>query len=54
MKFEIPEIEVKKFDLADILTASGAPGPGPVSVAESDNEGSCTGNDSDWGVPACI
>lgn len=52
MKFEIPEIEVKKFDVADILTSSSE--PGPISQADSINEGSCNNNEGDFGVPDCV
>lgn len=67
MKFIAPEVEIKKFNVNDILTASmggneGGEGGDPIvseedttiSVFESDNEGACTGNDSDWGVPNCL
>ncbi len=60
MKFIAPEVEIKMFNVNDILTASQPQGGDTseeettISVFESDNEGACTGNDSDWGVPACL
>ena len=49
MKFVAPEIEVRKFDVSDVLTTSGQP-----SAFETPAEGACAGNDSDWGLNDCI
>lgn len=57
MKFVNPELEVVKFNVEDILTASGEgpieTEPEPISQAGYAMEGSCVGNASDNYVPNC-
>ena len=55
MKFIAPEVEIKMFNVSDILTASGDPEvTETISAWETYAEGDCSGNDSDWLVPACL
>ena len=54
--FETPVVEVKKFDVEDVLTTSSATentGPRPtetttISMQHSPREGFCTGRADDW------
>lgn len=41
MKFETPIVDVKKFDVKDILTASGCPADTPAPACPYDVEGPC-------------
>lgn len=58
MKFIAPELEVKMFNVNDILTASGET-EGPIA-SETPNqfgylaEGECVGNASDNWIPDCL
>ena len=57
MKFIAPEVEIKMFNVNDILTASQTDAPSveeTISAWETYMEGDCSGNDSDWLVPACL
>ena len=55
MKFIAPEIEIKMFDVNDILTISRAVTVTETVCAwETFAEGDCAGNDSDWLVSACL
>ena len=60
MKFIAPEVEIKMFNVNDILTASaGAEDDSSaeettISAFETMMEGECVGNASDNLVPACL
>lgn len=41
MKFEAPVIEVKKFDLVDVLTASSATEAEPTTTVEEESDVEC-------------
>lgn len=57
MKFENPYVEIQKFDIADIITASGEPGETEAPTTPSDTpsragwamEGQCKGTTWDDG-----
>ena len=58
MKFTAPEVEIKMFNVNDILTASTGDDAGEeettVSAMYTFMEGQCVGNASDNMVPACL
>ena len=57
MKFIAPVVEIKKFDVQDILTSSRADEMVPeetVSALDTLMEGSCVGNSSDNLIDACL
>ena len=57
MKFIVPEVEIKKFDVNDILTSSRAEEMMPeetISAFDTLMEGTCVGNSSDNLVDACL
>ena len=58
MKFIAPEVEVKMFNVNDILTASAgndaSEEESTISAFETMMEGECSGNASDNFVPACL
>ncbi len=56
MKFIAPEVEIKKFDVADVLTASSSAETEATTINQEGYpmEGSCKYNEGDAGVPDCI
>lgn len=56
MKFIAPEVDIKKFDVADILTASSAAETEATTINQEGYpmEGQCVYNASDALVPECI
>ena len=63
MKFIAPEVEIKRFDVADVLTASAGAGEPDVSVSINQQLGTyvgdieggpCTGTAADDLIDECI
>jgi len=50
MKFEKPVVEIEKFEVVDILTASATEDPRADAIAPPYVDGPCSGNMSDYGM----